>query len=127
TDEMLVELADPEDIVSLSPMVFDAGVSTATDRAARFADNGATAEEIVREKPDLVLAGLYSSPVTIGLLRRLGYRVEQVPIVESLAAVPPVVRRVAGLIGQEERGERWIAEMDRALAAVAPAARPTVA
>jgi len=125
-DELLLALADPGDIASLSPMARDPNVSMIADRAAGFPDNRGAAEEIVREGADLVLTGPFAAPATIGLLQRLNVPMVEVPIVEKLGEIPGIVRSVAAALGRESRGEAMIASMEAALAAIpVPAHRPT--
>jgi iron complex transport system substrate-binding protein len=124
TDEMLVALADPEDIASLSPLAHDPDLSTVADRAAGLPDNRNAAEELIRERVDLVLAETSAANATVAVLRRVGIRVETVPMVERLVEVAPIFTRIAGFLGQEDRGQALLDQMRAKLAAVpVPASR----
>jgi len=118
TDEMLVALADPEDIASLSPLAHDPDLSIVADRAAGLPDNRNSAEELIREGVDLVLAENSAANATVAVLRRVGVRVETVPMVERLEEVAPAFDRIASFLGQEARGAALLAQMRAKLAAV---------
>jgi iron complex transport system substrate-binding protein len=123
-DELVVALADPADIASLSPLARDPDLSTVAAEAQRFADNRASAEEILREKADLVLAETSAATETIALLLALGTRVETMDMVERLDQIAPAVRRVGGWLGREDRAEALLDRMQRDLAAIVkPATR----
>jgi iron complex transport system substrate-binding protein len=120
TDQLLVALADPDDIASLSPLARDPGISGVAAGADRWPDNRASAEEILREQVDLVLAEPGGAGPTVELLKRLGVRVETVPMVDRLDQIAPTVRQVADVLGQSERGDALIRAMERQLAEIPP-------
>jgi iron complex transport system substrate-binding protein len=74
------------------------------------------AEEVFLRQPDLVLAGTYTTRATVELLRRLGVRVEEFPIVESLEDVAGQMRAVGRVLGREPEGERLAAAFEAGLA-----------
>ncbi|HXZ16423.1 MAG TPA: ABC transporter substrate-binding protein, partial [Roseiarcus sp.] len=84
--------------------------------------NHALAEEVLSFHPDLVLAGVFSPQTTVDLLRRTGVRVAEVGVAQTLEDVRRQIREVAATIGETERGEAMIADMDARLAALAPRA-----
>ena len=57
-------------------------------------------------QPDVVLAGIYTSPFTRSMLRRLGYHVVELAPEASVADIERNVRLVAELLGQTARGEQ---------------------
>jgi iron complex transport system substrate-binding protein len=91
--------------------------------------NHGHAEEIVPLDPDLVVAGTYTTPTTIALLRQAGVPVETFDVPETLAAVKAQIRRMAVLLQANPRGAAIISDMDRRLATVrhdtASGPRPT--
>ncbi len=119
TDQLLLMLAPPERIASVSTLAVEPESSFMAAEAQRHSTTRGLAEEVLAQKPDLVLAGSHSNRATVTLLRRLGYRVEEIPIASDIAAIRDNIRRVAGLIGEPARGEAVIAEMDRRITAVA--------
>ena len=70
-------------------------------------------------KPDLVVAGRYTTGGTNELLKNLGYRVELFDVDTSFITLRRSIRRMAKIVGEVERGERLIRDMDRRLAAIA--------
>lgn len=126
TDALLFELADAAQIASVTRLSRDPALSMHAALARHFPVNHGRAEEFIRHRPDLVLAGAGSAPMTQDLLRRLGLRVEVVPPPATLAEVVHTVRKVGELIGQRQRAEALAAAL-AALPASLPAAarRPT--
>ena len=111
TDELLLALADPEQIQSVTFFVQDPDVSWDAPAAQTFPANQGTAEEVLAYQPDLVLAGDFSSRQTVGILRALNVRVEEIPHPQSIADVYANIRRVASLVGRADRGEMMIATL----------------
>src|SRR3546814_9165752 len=80
-----------------------------SDLAAGIPQIRGAAEEVMRLEPDLVLGGTFTRRETRGLLRRMGYRVVDVPAAESFAAVRTTTRELAALRTEERRvGEEWV-------------------
>lgn len=119
TDQLLLLLADPAQIASISRLAREPESSYMADRAAAHPVNDARAEQLLALDPDLILAGRFSPRPLLRLLRRLGYRVETIGLTTGIADIRANIRRVAGLIGHSGRGEALIAAMDARLRAVA--------
>jgi iron complex transport system substrate-binding protein len=120
TDLMALLIAAPGQIVSLSHVAQDPVSSPLWQAARAFPANRASAEQIYLMRPDLVLAGEWDSPATVDMLRRLGLRVERFAIEESFADIRNNLRRMGALLGQPERAEALVAQMDAELVAAAP-------
>ncbi|ARO13871.1 periplasmic binding protein [Ketogulonicigenium robustum] len=127
TDQLALQLAAPGQIVSLSAVARDAQVSPLAEAAMAYPVNHGSAEEVFRLQPDLVLASAYTSPVTVGLLRRLGLRVEQFPPEDSFDDIRANTRRMGELLGQPDVAERLIAGFGASLAEIPPAHRKVTA
>ncbi len=123
-DQLVATLADPEQVVGLSPYASDPRVSTIADKARTFTRLQLQAEALVPLRPDLVLVGIWDRPLTQRLLRSLGFRVVGVDVVGDLNAARAQIRDVAALIGHPERGEALIADIDAAQRRLATAPRP---
>lgn len=121
-DLLLLSLAPRERIVSLSPYASDPSVSPLVALASGIAVNHARVEEVIRESPDLVLAGRFNSPETVALLRRLGQPVLVLDVPDSLAETRAQIRSVAAALGEPVRAEQLIADMDARLARAGGAA-----
>lgn len=116
TDQYLLALADREQIAALTTFAADPAMSAGAQQAAGIRLIRGAAEEVVRLDPDLVLGGTFTRRETRAMLRRMGYRVVDVPTAESFDAVRATTRDLAALLGHPDRGERLIADLDRALA-----------
>jgi iron complex transport system substrate-binding protein len=123
-DQLVAVLADPGQVVGLSPYARDPNISTVAGRARAFAQLPLQAESLVPHRPDLVLVGTWDRPLTQRLLRSLGFRVVGVDVVSDLAAARAQIREIAALIGHPERGEALIADIDAAQRRLAAAPRP---
>jgi iron complex transport system substrate-binding protein len=122
-DQLVVALADPEQIAGLSPYATDPGLSVVADKARGFRKADWQAESTLLLEPDLVLIGPNDRSVTRRMLTSQGLRVVETGFVSDLASARTQVREMAALLGHPERGEKLIAELERArsrLAAVAP-------
>lgn len=123
-DELVLLLADREQVVSVSFLSRDPGGSNVAALAAETPVNHGLAEEIIAAAPDLVLAGRYTTRTTVALLKRVGLPVVELEAPTTFDAVSAQIRLVAGLLGHEDRGEAMIVDMDARLAAIEPAAVP---
>jgi iron complex transport system substrate-binding protein len=110
-DQHVLALADPEQILTVSWLAADPEESLFAAEARRHTLNYGTAEELLKFTPDIVLAGIYTSPFTRSMLRRLGYRVVELAPETSVADIERNVRLVAELVGQTGRGERLVAQL----------------
>jgi len=111
TDQLVLSVADPSQIVTLSWLSADPEESTLADAAARYPLNYGSAEEILRFDPDIVIAGVYTNAFTRALLRDLGYAVVDIPPANALEDVETHLRQVGAAIGRTERAEALIREM----------------
>jgi iron complex transport system substrate-binding protein len=115
TDQLALMLAAPGQLVSVSDWAARPGASNLAKEAARLPLNGASAEQIFQMQPDLVLAGAFSNPATVDLLRRLGIRVESFPVARSMSDVSATLRRLGALLGRTEAAEALVADFEAAL------------
>ncbi len=126
-DQLVLLLADPEQIATLSWLAADPEESLLAAEARRHALNYGTAEELLRHAPDVVIAGTYTNDFTRRLLARLGFAVVALEPETDVAGIAANLAIVARAIGQEARGERLIAAMHERrahLEATRPAERP---
>lgn len=131
-DELLIALADPDQIAALSPYATDPDLSFMAKEAAKFRHDAAAAETVVDIGPDLVLAGRFTKLATRNMLTRLGYTVVPLDAARSIDQSISQIRQVAGLVGHSDRGEALVDEIkaarQRALEAASRlAASPTAA
>jgi iron complex transport system substrate-binding protein len=108
TDQLLMLLADPNQIASLSKIVDDPNVSFLAKKAAEFRKNRGDAEEIFMNSPDLVVAGVYTEKATVQILQSLGVRVEIFPIEQNFDDIVENIRKMGLLVGHSDRAKRMI-------------------
>jgi iron complex transport system substrate-binding protein len=121
SDILALELAAPGQLKSVYHVAADPADSPVADLAKGLPLNNATAEDILSYRPDLVLAHSFSSPFTLALLARAHVPVVKVKDAQSFDDVRDNIRRVAAALGQQAKGEAWIARFN---AALAKSARP---
>jgi len=122
-DQLAVALADPDQIVALSPYASDPAISIVADRARAFTRTGWTAESIVPLNPDLVLVGTSDRSLTQRMLRTLGLRLVPVELISDIDGALAQVRDVAALLGHPERAATLAADIADARRRLAAARR----
>jgi len=115
TDQLLLALADRSQILSLSRLARDRSLSFLADQAAGMPLNDGSAETILFDRPDLVLAGTYGQQEQIGLLRRQGLEVLPFGPWADLEDGRGQIRTLARRLGHPDRGEALIARIDATL------------
>ncbi len=116
-DAVLVEVADPQQILAVSHYSQDARATSIPLATARhFAVTSGTAEEVVALRPDIVLAGAHVSPSTLAALKRLRVPVQTFTVPESIAGSVAQVRAIAAAAGHPERGEALVRRIEQAVA-----------
>lgn len=119
TDQLVLALLPPDRIASVSWLARDAGGSLMARAAHRVPINHGQAEDVLAQRPDLVVAGSFTTPALRASLKRLGYPLLEVDEASSFAGIRAVTRRVAAAVGEAARGEALLADMDRKLARLA--------
>lgn len=119
TDQLVLALLPSKRIASVTWLSRDPTGSLMAREAARVGVNHGLAEEVLAQKPDLVVAGSFTTPALRGMLKRLGYPMIEVEHASSIEDVRRITRQVAKAVGESARGEALIARMDRELADLA--------
>jgi iron complex transport system substrate-binding protein len=112
-------LGAPGQIVSVSALAHDPAESAYAELAKGIGLNRGAAEDIIPLKPDLVLAGTYTTRASVDLMTQLGIRVLQVPPAADLAEARANLRLLGEALGAKERAEILIADMDARIVAAA--------
>ncbi|MBS0580494.1 MAG: ABC transporter substrate-binding protein [Proteobacteria bacterium] len=115
-DQLVLALLPPQRITSVSWVARDDADSYLARAAARVPANHGTAEEVLRQHPDLVIAGTYTTTATRVLLRSVHYPLLEVAPAESFEDIRAVTRRIGAAVGATEAAESLIARMDAQLA-----------
>ncbi|HEY0803213.1 MAG TPA: ABC transporter substrate-binding protein [Steroidobacteraceae bacterium] len=126
TDALLLELLPPERIASVTYYSREPSNSYQWPQAAKVRINWGTVEEVLAEKPDLVLAGIYTTPAARAMLKRLHLPLLEVAPVADFDEVRAVTRQVARALGRDAAGEALIAKMDLTLRQLAASKPPQI-
>lgn len=124
TDELVLRLAAPEQVASVTWLSQDPRNANMAGLARHIPANHGLVEEVLAQKPDLVVAGAYTTRGTVALLKRVGVPVKEFGVPNTLAEMRAQIRDMAQLLGEPARGEALIAEIDARLAALAARPRP---
>ena len=116
TDQLLVTLADPSQILGLSPYSRDRARSWDAAKAAQFPKLSGEAEDVLVLKPDIVVAGRFTKRATRELLKEKGLRVVEFDAARSLDDVKKQIRQMGDLVGHPERAAAEMARLDIAIA-----------
>ncbi len=117
-DQILLRLADPDQIVGLSPQATDPTLSLYAREAARYPQHTGGAESLLAAGADLVLAPPWGESRTVALLRRLGVRVERLPSANTFADIAATTRAMGALLGHPKRGEALARDLEQRVAAL---------
>ncbi|RDJ26903.1 ABC transporter substrate-binding protein [Bosea caraganae] len=119
TDELVLRLAEPGAIASVTWLSQDPRNANMAKLARTIPANHGLVEEVLALKPDLVVAGAYTTRSTVALLKRVGVPVREFGVPRNLAEMRAQIAEMAALLGQPGRGQALIAEIDGRLAALA--------
>lgn len=129
TDQLLLALADPKQILGLSPYSRDGARSWAAAEASKYRKLSGEAEDVLMLKPDFVVGGRFTRRATRELLKDKGVKVIEFDIARSIDDVRSQIRKMGDLVGHPERAEREVARLDAAVArtkSIATQRRPSV-
>jgi len=122
TDLLLLQLV-PKSRIAAVTYLARAGADSLFPGADRgLALNYGTPEDIIRYRPDLILAGEFSTPVTRRLAREVGAPIVEVKGASTVADIRASVLQVGAAVGEPGRARAIVARMDAQLAELA--ARP---
>ena len=116
TDQLLVTLADPAQIIGLSPYSRDRARSWDAAKAAQFPKLSGEAEDILVLRPDAVVAGRFTKRATRELLKEKGLRIVEFDAARSLDDVKKQIRQMGDLVQHPDRAASEIERLDKAVA-----------
>lgn len=125
TDQLLWALADRDQIAALSLHAANPSFFTESEavRASGVPLIRGSAEEVLKLKPDLVMAGLFTRRATREFLERHGTRVATFGTPANVDGVRKLIAEAGALLGHPERAARIISEIDAAAARLEAVAR----
>jgi iron complex transport system substrate-binding protein len=116
TDQLLIPLADPEQILGLSRYSRDRSQSFAANAARRYRILSGGAEDILVLKPDVVVAGLFDKRSTRELLKENGLHLAEFSVPRNLDEVKAQIRQMGEIVQHVDRAAAEIARLDAAMA-----------
>jgi len=116
TDQLLLPLADPAQILGLSRFSRDVWQSWAAEEARHYPSLSGGAEDVLVLKPDIVLASLFDKRATRELLKAQGLRLAEFSVPRNLDEVKAQIRQMGEIVQHGDRAEAEIARLDAAMA-----------
>jgi iron complex transport system substrate-binding protein len=116
TDQLLVTLADPDQILGLSPYARDTVRSWDAAKAGEFPLLSGAAEDVLVRKPDVVVAGGFTRRATVEFLKVKGQRIVEFDVARSLEEVRLQIRRMGEIVQHPARAAAEIERLDAAIA-----------
>jgi iron complex transport system substrate-binding protein len=122
TDLLLLQLVPKARVGSVTYLAHDGANVLFPGADAGIAINHGTPEDIVNLKPDLIVAGDFSTALTRRLARRVGARIVEVKSAASFADIRANLRQLGAAVGEPGRAEALVRRMDATLAGLAATA-----
>ena len=119
TDELLLQLARPEQIVSVTHLSQQQAETPLWARARRYARNDGTLLDVVPHRPTIVFTMGGQGNDRQAIARRLGIRTIVLPFPQTIDDVIASVRTVSSALGRRDAGETFVRQV-AALKAGAP-------
>ncbi|MGA2995501.1 ABC transporter substrate-binding protein [Bradyrhizobium sp.] len=116
TDQLLISLADPKQILGLSRYAHERFESFAADDATQFRILSGGAEDILLLHPDVVVASLYDKRSTRELLKENGLHLAEFAVPRNLDEVKAQIREMGDLVGHPDRASAEVSRLDDAIA-----------
>ena len=123
-DQLLLQLVPPERIASVSFLSLASGRPYISAESAHVKVNYGSLEEVLTQKPDLVLAGAASTPTTKAFLKQSSIPLIEVPLANTFGEIRAVTRLVGHAVGEEEKAQALLGKMEATLAELAANAPP---
>ena len=114
-DQLLLTLADPEQILGLSRFARDGWQSQAGD-ISRYQVLSGGAEDVLLIRPDIVVASAFDKRSTRELLKAKGLHLVELAVPKTLDEARQQIREAGDITGHPDRAAVEIARLDAALA-----------
>ena len=111
TDEYLLLLGRPGEIVSVSRLAQDPAESPLWRQARAYPANRGAIEQVLGQRPSLLLTMGGGGRSTTAIAPRLGIEVLDLPYPASIGDIAANMRTVAGALGDRHRAGAWLARL----------------
>jgi iron complex transport system substrate-binding protein len=118
TDELVLRLADPARVASVTWLSQDPNASNVAELARTVPANHGLAEEIIPLGPDLVVAGTFTTRTAVALLKQARFNLVEFGVPATIGDVEKQIMDMARLLREPARGEQVVGDMQRRLAAL---------
>ena len=112
TDEYLLLLARPGEVVSVSRLAQDPAESPLWRQARAYLANRGAIEQVIGQRPTLLLTMGGGGRSTGAIAARLGMKVLDLPYPSSIDDVAANMRVVAAALGDARRTDAWLTRLD---------------
>jgi iron complex transport system substrate-binding protein len=126
TDELLLLLAAPDQIVSVTHLAQQAAETPLWRQARRYRRNDGSLLSVAGLKPDLVVTMGGGARDRLRIAGRLGFRTIDLPFAQSLADVEASVIKLGVALGRPEAGTALLRRMEALKASAARGGRDTI-
>ena len=115
TDQLLLPLADSEQILGLSRYSRDTWQSWAARDARRYNILSGGAEDVLMLRPDIVVASQFDKRSTRELLKENGLHLAEFAVPRNLEEAKAQIRQMSDISGHPDRATAEIATLDAAM------------
>lgn len=115
TDQLLMQFADPAQVVGLSPYSRDGEQSFAAKQAGRFRRLSGEAEDVLMLKPDIVVSGSFTRRATREMLKAQGQRMVEFDTARTIDDIRAQMVLMGNVTGQPDRARAAVAALDAAV------------
>ena len=126
TDELVLLLAAPGQIVSVTHLAQQEAETPLWLRASRYARNDGSLLSVVAMRPDLVVTMGGGGRDRLRIAERMGIPTVDLPFAQSLPDVVEGIRRVAAALGRPEAGTALLRRIDAVMRSAPVARRDTI-
>jgi iron complex transport system substrate-binding protein len=126
TDELLLMLAAPEQIASVTYLAQQEAETPLWRRAARYRRNDGSLLSVVPLRPDLVVTMGGGGRDRMHIAERIGIPTLDLPFATSLVDVVESIRRLSAALGRPQAGRLLLDRMNALIRSAPPARRDTI-
>ena len=119
TDELLLSLADPDQIISLTWLAREESLSAFFEPASPYHQNNGRASDVIPLNPDLIFLSEFSPANTLGLLKSVDIKSVVIPEPRTTTQLLKNIRAMSSAIDQVKKGEELISLFSSRLKSIA--------